>query len=78
MLVIGVLVVVTGIAMFIVVVALDVFSHVTGRLSGQRGPNSSITHNPLGLQAKSVLYTGEISTDNDTQAVKTSSLTWRC
>lgn len=65
MVVVGVLVVVTGIAV-VVVVALVLFKHLTDGLPNHSGTNSSITHNPLGLQAKSVLYTGEISTDNYT------------
>lgn len=69
----GVLLVVTGIAV-LVVVLLVLFKHLTDGLSNHSGTNSSITHNPLGLRAKSVLYTGEISADNYTQAVKTSSL----
>lgn len=59
-----VLVTVTG-------VALVLFKHLTDRLPNHSETNSSITHNPLSLGAKSVLHTGEISTDNYTQAVRT-------
>ena len=62
--VVVVLVVVTG-------VALVLFKHLTDRLPNHSEANSSITHNPLSLGAKSVLHTGEISTDNYTQAVRT-------
>lgn len=65
---------VTGIAVVIVVVALVLFKRLTDGPPNYSGANSSITHNPLGLRAKSVLYTGEISTDNHTQAVETFSL----
>lgn len=64
--VLGVLVVVTRIAV-VVVVALVLFKHLTDGLANHSGTNSSITHNPLGLRAKSVLYTGEISADNNTR-----------
>lgn len=53
----------------VVVVALVLFKHLTDGLSNHSGTNISIPHNPVGLQAKSALYTGEIS--SDTHTVKT-------
>lgn len=49
-----------------IVVAQVLVNHLTDELPNYRRANSSITHNPMGLQAKSVLYTREISTDNST------------
>lgn len=55
----------------LVVVTLVLFKHLTDRLSNPSGTNISIPHNPVGLQAKSALYTGKNS--NDTLGELTSS-----
>lgn len=68
--VVGASVVVTGLEV-VVAVAVLLFKRLTDGLPNHSGTNSSITHNPLGLRAKSVLYTGEISADNYKHAVKT-------
>lgn len=44
-------------------VALVLFKRLTDRLSNHSGTNISIPHNPVGLPAKSALYTGKNSND---------------